>query len=67
MKKLELFQCEFCNTQYQTETGCLTCESSHIKPKSIKSCRYHAEKNSANYPDAIIIHMENGKDIKYKR
>lgn len=67
MKECKLYQCEICNTQYKVKNECKMCEDNHIKPESIKRCKYHAEKNSKNYPDTIVVLMKDGKEIKYKR
>ena len=67
MIECKTYQCEFCKTQYKVKNECKMCEDNHIKPESIKRCKYHVEKNSKNYPDTITVLMEDGKEIKYKR
>ena len=67
MKECKLYQCEICNTQYKEKSDCQACEKNHVKPESIKECKYHAEQYFANYPDTITVLMEEGKELKYKR
>lgn len=64
--------CPCCGCQERTvgcheKSDCQACEKNHVKPESIKECKYHAEQYFANYPDTITVLMEDGKEIKYKR
>lgn len=67
MKECKLYQCEICNTQYKDKSDCEMCEKNHVKPEGITQCEYHMEQYFENYPDIIIVLMENGKEIKYIR
>lgn len=65
MKKLELFQCEFCGSRYSIETDCQKCEDNHIKPEKISSKNYLQGYMSKNYPHMINVLMEDGHKIAY--
>lgn len=65
MKKLELFQCEFCGEQYDNEHDCKKCEGNHIYPKGIIAQDYYTHRDSKNYPHTITVLMEDGKKIRY--
>lgn len=67
MIELHLYQCETCGTQYKDKKECTKCEKSHIKPMKISGARYHAQKESNNYPDKVTITMADGHTIDYKR
>ena len=40
MKKLELYQCEVCGTQYKSKLECTECETRHMKELRIVKSRY---------------------------
>lgn len=68
MKKIELFVCEHCGTQYATKEQCKLCESIHCPPKEIKSCRYIPYKSDkTGYPITVQIEMSDGRTVTYKR
>lgn len=63
MKKLELYECEYCKTQYKEENDALECESRHTTVDHIGECRYIA---SAQYPISVEIRMSDGSHRIYK-
>lgn len=67
MKKIELFVCDHCGTQYDTQEQCKLCESTHCPPKEIKLCRYMPYKSAKRYPIMVQIEMSDGKMVTYKR
>lgn len=67
MKKLELFECEFCREQYDNEHDCKKCEDNHISPKGIIAQDYYTHCDSKNYPHTITVLMEDGKEIRYAK
>lgn len=67
MKECIWYLCEICNAQYKIKSDCQSCENNHVKVEGIKECKYHSEKNSKNYPDTIVVLMEDGKELKYKK
>ena len=67
MKSVHLFICNHCGTQYKEKDDCKKCETSHIMPIEIKQQRFHAQKDTKNYPDKIEIKMADGKTVWYRR
>lgn len=68
MQKLQLFQCDYCGTQYKNEKDCIDCESRHVKPKKIKSSKYvNFKDNQKGYPVSINVEMTDGTIQTYKR
>ena len=69
MKKLELYQCEICGTQYKDKIVCEECEKSHIKPYSISGMKYYAKNvgSSDGLPVKITVTFENGHTADYRR
>ena len=69
MKKLELYQCEICGTQYSHKQDCKHCENSHIRPKSISGTKYNAKNvgSSDGLPVKITVLFENGVYADYRR
>ena len=68
MKKIELYVCEHCGTQYADKEACKTCESTHTPPKEIVSGKYLAYKNDhTGYPIVVRLMMADGKIVEYKR
>lgn len=53
MKSLQLYVCEHCGTQY--------------KELEIHDMRFHACKDSGNYPDKVELKMSDGKMVWYHR
>lgn len=66
MKELKLYQCDHCGTRYNSKHECEKCESNYIHTVKIVECKYHANKSAKEYPDYIIVEMEDGKKVKYK-
>lgn len=69
MKKLELYQCEVCGTQYKSKQECLACETSHIRPVRIGGAKWNAKNVgcSDGLPLKVTIVFENGATAEYKR
>lgn len=68
MKETKLYICDYCGTQYKERLKCQECEKGHKKIKSIDSCKYVSIKGDATgYPSKIIIVMDNGEKVEYKR
>ena len=65
MKEIKLYQCEYCNTQYNNKSECEACEGNHIVPVKIVRTKYRGSKIKQNYPDVIFVEMSNGKTIQY--
>lgn len=63
MKKLELYECEYCKTRYKEENDALKCERKHTTVDHIGECRYVA---SAQDPIAVEIWMSDGSHRIYK-
>lgn len=67
MKSLQLYVCEHCGTQYKDKNECKKCEDSHKVALEIHDMRFHACKDSGNYPDKVELKMADGKMIWYHR
>lgn len=67
MKKIDLYQCEICGTQYKEKWKCQDCEKSHIKPVQITGTKYMPKNCNGEYPIHITVKMADGKSITYKR
>ena len=55
MKSLQLYVCEHCGTKYKDKNECKKCEDSHKVALEIHDMRFHACKDSDNYPDKVVI------------
>ena len=68
MKRIELFQCEICSTQYKFKREAEECEKSHIRPLNFEKCRY-APMNMVErgYPETIDVQFQDGSTIRYRR
>lgn len=67
MKSLQLYLCDHCGTQYKNKNECKQCENSHKPALEIHDMRFHASKESINYPDKVELKMADGKMIWYHR
>ena len=68
MKEKILYECEFCHTQYAAKIDATSCESNHKHVMSVDKEHFLAEKvDSSGYPIDVILLMDNGQKIKYKR
>lgn len=68
MKKIELYACEVCGTQYKEKLKCQQCEKSHKKPVVIVKEMYEpVEKGRNNYPSRLHVKMSDENVIVYVR
>ena len=67
MKKIDLYVCEICGTQYKEKAKCQECEKTHVRPVQIIDEKYMAKNCNGEYPIYIMVKMEDGKTITYKR
>ena len=68
MKEIQLYQCEFCNTQYASKQDAEECEKSHKIIKQVTSLKYRNMKsNPDGYPDSIWITFNNNESVRYVR
>lgn len=67
MKKLELYVCEKCGTQYNSKVQCEQCEKGHKADLNITGLRYISyAQDKTGLPVAIDVTV-NGKTYRYKR
>ena len=67
MKKLELYQCEVCNTQYSDKKKAMDCEKSHKMPTSCVGKKYRAvSSNPDGYPDKVMVTFNDGSTAEYE-
>jgi len=68
MKKIELYACEVCGTQYREKLKCQQCEKSHKKPVEVTQARYiSVAQNRSGYPHVLHVKMSDGKIVEYRR
>lgn len=69
MKKLELYQCEICGTQYKDKAECVECEKSHVPGTKIIGYKYTPKNvgSKDGLPVKITVKFENGKTADYRR
>lgn len=68
MKQVNLFVCEYCNTQYKDKDRAIECEKHHKRIKKIVSAKYRSINSCADgIPDYVTVEFEDGKQVKYKR
>lgn len=63
------YQCEKCGTNYATSEKCQECEAFHVAVESVVQYKYNAKGMGpeSKYPHAVVVHMEDGKDLVFKR
>lgn len=64
MRKIELYQCEVCHTQFNDKTKAEECEKSHCKIESVAPKKWRAKEA---YPDKVVVTFSDGKEIHYER
>ena len=70
MKKIELFQCEICGTQFKEKTDCVKCEKNHESGKDlhIANARFLPfTQDASGMPISITLMGKNGNMHKYRR
>ena len=68
MKKINLYVCECCGTQYKELKKCKECEDGHVKPVKIVGDKFVCIKNNkAGYPTEVYVQMEDGVSLTYRR
>lgn len=68
MKKLELYQCEVCGTQYKSMLECTECETRHMKELRIVKSRYLPfTQDRSGMPTTITLMGPDGRHYTYKR
>ncbi len=68
MRKLELYQCDVCGTQYKSKEDCVKCEKSHPKELRIIDARYLSlAQDKSGMPVTITVSGTDGKKYTYKR
>lgn len=69
MKKLALYVCEICGTQYSDQGKCARCEKMHRQKLTIAGARYlpYAQDASGMPVTITVTNGEDGKSYTYKR
>lgn len=68
MKKLELYQCEICGTQYNDKRKAVDCEKSHLVDIKITNMVFKPiSMEASGFPIKIEITAANGKKAVYRR
>lgn len=68
MKKLELYQCEICGTQYNEKAKAVNCENSHLVDIKITNMVFiPISMDASGFPIKIEITAPNGEKAVYRR
>ena len=68
MKKIDLYQCEICGTQFKNKEDCEKCEKIHEKElRIIKSHYLPFTRDKSGMPTTITLIGPDGKNYTYKR
>jgi len=67
MKKIDLYQCETCHTNYSDKYAAKQCEEAHKRIKIIDDSTYLPYKNlEGGYPSRVKLRFEDGSERWYK-
>ena len=68
MKKIELYQCELCGTEYKDKKQEEECEENHVETIEIVSCKFVKKALiSDGFPISITVKSEDGREMTYER
>ena len=68
MKKIDLYQCEICGTQFSDKKLCEKCERGHVIDILIRKSRYlPITQDESGMPTTITLTGPNGRCYTYKR
>lgn len=68
MKKIELYQCELCGTEYKDKKQAEECEENHVETIEIVSCKFVKKALiSDGFPISITVKSEDGREMTYER
>ena len=68
MKKIDLYQCEVCNTQFNNKEDCAKGEKRHQKELYIVKARYLPyTQDGSGMPTTITLIGPDGRHYTYKR
>lgn len=68
MKKIDLYQCEFCGTQYKNRQDAVLCEKNHRQVKDVISANYVSCNNDrTGMPIRIQVVFSDGSKASYRR
>lgn len=68
MKKIDLFRCDVCGTQFSEKQLCEKCEQRHVKELQIVKSRYlPITQDASGMPTTITLMGPDGKHYVYKR
>lgn len=68
MKKIDLYQCDICGTQFSEKELCEKCERGHVKDIQIVKSRYiPITQDKSGMPTTITLMGPDGRHYTYKR
>lgn len=68
MKKLQLYECEYCHTQYAKEFDAVKCEAYHKVPKKVRLGKCHPfTMKDSDYPLEVIVTFDDKTNVTYRR
>lgn len=65
-RKQVFYYCDICNKSFSTEKKAADCEKSHFKVKYVDKVDYSIEDDKREYPESILIALENDKGVEKK-
>lgn len=63
-KKKTFYYCDICNKTYLDRDKAVACEKSHYMVKTVKSIVFNEDDRKPQYPESILVELENGNDQK---
>lgn len=69
MKEITQYQCEMCGSTFDTASACEECENFHIIRDHVVQYKYNPKSMGpeSKYPYAVVLEMEDGKQLTFKR
>ncbi len=68
MKEFTQYQCELCKTMYNDAATATRCEKSHVPVSGIAVAKYRSMgTGTTTYPYSIVVTMEDGEQLEFKR
>lgn len=65
MKKLRMYQCEICGTNYTDKLKAIECEKYHATGLEIIDCQYHGINVCGKFPTRIWVKSKGGEKRMY--
>lgn len=63
-KQKTFYYCDICEKGYLDRQKAVDCEKSHFLFKEVKSVKFDDDDRKPEYPESILVELENGKGNK---